>query len=79
MARVARGYLDVRLDLLGFIPADPAIERAAERGRSIIDCVPAAPATGAFRRLADDLGGWQLTHTPRAGRAPWPEVRAGQV
>lgn len=55
MARVAQGYLDVQLELLGFIPADPALERAAAQGRSVIDADPASPASAAFRRLAERI------------------------
>jgi flagellar biosynthesis protein FlhG len=63
MARVARGYLDVELELLGFVPADAAIEQAAQLGRSLLDTWPQAASALAFKRLADRIGGWAL---PRA-------------
>jgi flagellar biosynthesis protein FlhG len=53
MASVARGYLDVELQLCGFVPADEALVRAAAQGRSVLDTEPDSPATRAFRRLAD--------------------------
>lgn len=53
MAGVAHGYLDVRLQLCGFVPSDPALARAAQEGRSVLDIEPDAPATRAFRRLAE--------------------------
>jgi flagellar biosynthesis protein FlhG len=53
MASVARGYLDLQLQLCGFIPADEALMRAAAHGRSVLDIEPDAPATRAFRRLAE--------------------------
>jgi flagellar biosynthesis protein FlhG len=53
MASVARGYLDVQLQLCGFVPADEALGRAAAQGRSVLDTEPDSPATRAFRRLAE--------------------------
>jgi flagellar biosynthesis protein FlhG len=53
VASVARGYLDVQLELCGFVPADEALSRAAAHGRSVLDIEPDAPATRAFRRLAE--------------------------
>jgi flagellar biosynthesis protein FlhG len=55
LASVAQGYLDVRLELCGFVPADGALARAAARGRSVLDEEPDAPATRAFRRLAEEV------------------------
>jgi flagellar biosynthesis protein FlhG len=52
MSAVARGYLDVELELLGFIPADPAHALAAAQHASLIDAAPEAPAAKAFIRLA---------------------------
>jgi flagellar biosynthesis protein FlhG len=52
MAAVAQGYLDIQLQLCGFVPADEALAHAAARGRSVLDTEPDAPATRAFRRLA---------------------------
>jgi flagellar biosynthesis protein FlhG len=63
MAAVAQGYLDVRLQWSGFIPADEALARAAAQGRSVQDIEPDAPATHAFRRLAQRMAS-------RGGRRP---------
>ncbi|MGH8663774.1 MAG: hypothetical protein ACREUX_05860 [Burkholderiales bacterium] len=52
MAAVAQGYLDIQLQLCGFVPADEALARAAAHGRSVLDTEPDAPATRAFHRLA---------------------------
>jgi flagellar biosynthesis protein FlhG len=67
MAAVAQGYLDVELRLSGFIPADPAIAHAAERGTSVLDLEPDAPAAQAFRRLAQTLS---APGQRRPGRTP---------
>ena len=53
MAAVAQGYLDIQLELCGFVPADEALARAAAHGVSVLDTEPDAPATRAFRRLAE--------------------------
>ena len=58
MSAVARGYLDVELDLLGFIPSDPAFEPAAAEHASVLDVAPQAPAAKAFVRLAQRLATW---------------------
>ena len=58
MSAVARGYLDVELDLLGFIPADPALEPAAAQHASLLDAAPEAPAAKAFIRLAHRISTW---------------------
>jgi flagellar biosynthesis protein FlhG len=53
LASVAQGYLDIQLELSGFVPADEALARAAAQGTSVLDIEPEAPATRAFRRLAE--------------------------
>lgn len=58
MSAVARGYLDVELELLGFVPADPALETAAAQHASLLDTAPEAPAAKAFKRLADKITAW---------------------
>jgi len=55
MADVAGGYLGVQLAPIGFVPADPAVERAAAAGISVFEHAPASPAARAFARLADAL------------------------
>jgi len=56
MAQAARGYLDVELALIGFVPADPSIERAAVEGVNVFERDPSSPAALAFVRLADAIG-----------------------
>lgn len=55
VAQVARGYLDIQLALIGFVPADPSIERAAAQGASVFEHDPSSPAAQAFGRLADAI------------------------
>jgi flagellar biosynthesis protein FlhG len=52
-ARVARGYLELQLGLIGFIPSDPALGRAAAQGMPVLEHDPASAAAQAFGRLAD--------------------------
>lgn len=58
MAQVAHGYLEVKLALIGFIPDDPSIERAAAHGCSVLEFAPLSAAAKAFNRLADVVGSW---------------------
>jgi len=58
MAQVAHGYLEVKLSLIGFIPDDSSIERAAAHGCSVLDFDPLSAAAKAFNRLADVVGSW---------------------
>jgi len=56
MADVAGGYLGIELAPIGFIPADPAIERAALAGISVFEHAPVSVAARAFAKLADAIG-----------------------
>lgn len=80
MADVAQGYLDVQLELLGHVPADDGLARAARAGKSVMWIAPKSVAARSFRRLADDIAGWTMTahppvmpldgaHPTRVGRA----------
>lgn len=74
MAAVASGYLDVRLDLLGFIPHDVALECDAPAMRVALDARPGAPAAIAIRRLAEIIGAWPMPAPATQQRtipAPW--------
>ena len=75
MSQVARGYLDVDLRLLGFVPADPMLEHAAVERSSLLDAAPAAPAATAFLRLADRIAAWPR-HASERDDAPQDFARA---
>jgi len=60
MSRAARGYLDVDLELLGYVPADAALEQATQQRRSVLDTASAGPAATAFARLAHRIAAWPL-------------------
>ena len=70
-ARVALGYLDVRLELAGFLPADPSISQAAAHGLSVIDWNANAHSARALHLLAEAIG-----RTPGAALLA-PDARAG--
>jgi len=53
IAQVANSYLAVKLFLVGSIPEDEQVTRAARLGRAVIDAFPRAGAALAFRRLAE--------------------------
>jgi flagellar biosynthesis protein FlhG len=56
-ARVAMGYLGVRLELAGFIPVDPGLAHASAHGLSVIDCNSNGPSARALCPLAEAIGG----------------------
>lgn len=62
MSRVARGYLDVDLGLLGFVPSDPALDESVAQGRCLLDACPESPAATAFDRLVGKVTAWP--HSP---------------
>ena len=66
LSDAARDYLGVRLQALGFVPADAALALAAAQGRSVLQTDPDAPASRAFRRLAERL----LDAAPPAAQHP---------
>ncbi len=53
MAQTAGRYLAVQLEMLGAVPADDHVKRAARLGRSVVDAFPLAGASVAFRQLAE--------------------------
>jgi flagellar biosynthesis protein FlhG len=78
MARVARGYLDVDLELMGFVPDDDAMIVARVKRRSLLDGWPEAPAARAFTKLAADVADWPLPRgddaRSQAARVAWPSA-----
>lgn len=56
MAEAASRYLAVQLRLIGSVPADEHLKRAATLGRSVTEAFPMARASVAFRRLAERVG-----------------------
>ena len=82
MARVADSYLDVQLELIGFIPADPCIRQASAHGRSVVDWQPKSAAAHAFRQLAQAIGEWprqrpaRHAETDERGSAAAPQPSA---
>lgn len=64
LAHVARDYLAVELALVGYVPADTSIERAAAAGMSVFEHDAAPMAVQAYTRLAAAIGTRRLA-TPR--------------
>ncbi|RJG01189.1 MinD/ParA family ATP-binding protein [Noviherbaspirillum sedimenti] len=52
IAQVASRYLATQVALLGSVPADEHLGRAARLGRSVVEAFPLAGASLAFRKLA---------------------------
>lgn len=58
MAKVARRFLKVSLDFMGFVPQDDKMHRATQLGRTVVDAFPASIAAQAFRELAEKMEQW---------------------
>jgi flagellar biosynthesis protein FlhG len=55
MAKAASRYLAVPLHLVGHVPEDEHVRKAARLGRAVIDAFPLARASLAFSRLAEQV------------------------
>lgn len=62
MAEVAKRFLKVSLDFMGFVPQDEKMHRATQLGRTVVDAFPASVAAQSFRNLAEKVEQW-----PRPG------------
>jgi flagellar biosynthesis protein FlhG len=58
MAGVARRHLGVRVELMGIVPEDAALEQALRQRRAVAEVSDKAPASLAMRRIAENLEGW---------------------
>lgn len=58
MAEVAKRFLKVPLDFMGFVPQDAKVHRASQLGRTVVDAFPTTIAARAFRNLAEKVEQW---------------------
>lgn len=63
MAQVARHYLQVRVEYLGYIPSDDKLNRATQLHRAVVEAFPASAAAMATREIAQGV-----LHVPDAYR-----------
>ena len=52
IAEVARRFMHIELEFIGFIPADDHLSHAAKLGRSVVEAYPMASASQAFKAMA---------------------------
>lgn len=55
LSRTALRFLNTSLDLLGWIPRDPELQRAAAHGQIVVTTAPGCPSAQAFTRVARRL------------------------
>jgi len=67
MAGVARRYLQVALDFMGYVPADDQLRQAARLRLPVVAAFPAAAAAGSFRKLALAITGWPRAQEDGSG------------
>lgn len=53
LLNVSQRYLDVNLHLMGTIPFDPCLSRAARSQKPVVSAYPSSPVSRAFKKLAD--------------------------
>lgn len=52
IAEVARRFMHIELEFIGFIPTDDHLSHAAKLGRSVVEAFPMASASQAFKAMA---------------------------
>jgi len=52
IAEVARRFMHIELEFIGFIPADDHLSHATKLGRSVVEAFPMASASQAFKAMA---------------------------
>lgn len=58
MAEAAKRFLGASLDFLGCVPEDERVRQSGRSRRAVVDAFPSAPASAAYRQLADRLEQW---------------------
>ena len=64
LAGVCEQFLTVSLVYSGSIPFDPVLREAVKKQRAVVEYSPSAPASRAFRDLAQCVSDWPLPHGP---------------
>src|SRR5665213_214992 len=64
LQRVTDRYLEVSLDFVGEIPEDPALQKAVQAQRAVLELFPGSPSALAFRRLVRSAQRWPLPTGP---------------
>ena len=57
---VAGLYLDVNLNLAGYIPTDESLKKAVRKQQAVLKMFPSCPASRSFRTLAKTINKWPV-------------------
>jgi len=57
---VAGLYLDVNLNLAGYIPTDESLKKAVRKQQAVLKMFPSCPASRSFRTLAKTINQWPV-------------------
>ncbi|MBL8268185.1 MAG: MinD/ParA family protein [Steroidobacter sp.] len=81
LQKVTSRFLDVTLEFVGEIPEDPYLRRAIREQRPVVNAFPSAPASRAFKKLAQKADKWPVPEGPRGNLEFFVErlVRRPQV
>lgn len=60
LRRVAERFLDVTLNLMGFVPQDDWMRRAIRRQKAVVEAYPNSPSAEAFFALARKIEQWGM-------------------
>lgn len=58
MANVAKRYLAISLDYMGYVPLDAQLRQASRLKGSVIEAFPLAASSSSFRNIADSVVRW---------------------
>lgn len=68
MSQVARRFLALSLDFMGYVPFDESLRRASCLKGAVVDAFPLAASSSSFRKIADTVVRW-----------PYPQHKHGSI
>lgn len=68
LSHVSGLYLDVNLNMAGYIPTDESLKKAVRKQKAVFKMFPSSPASRSFRNLASKINQW-----------PKPDQASGQL
>ena len=64
ISAVTDRFLDVTLDFMGTVPYDPAIRKAVQKQRAVVECFPRSMASRSFGQIAKVVDQWSVPKVP---------------
>ena len=67
MSKVARRFLALTLDFMGYVPVDEALRQASRLKGAVIESFPLAASSSSFRKIADAVVHWPYPQHEHCG------------